>query len=180
MILFNDKNHYNLAKVLRDHGNSPQKKYWHEHIGYNYRMINMQAAIGLAQLERADEIIKKKIEIGNLYMKHLENIKGIYFVQPQPDIVNTFWLFSVVIDKQEFGMNFDELMVKLKESDIDSRPLFYPIHMMPPYKLYSVESKFSNAIYIGENGFSLPSSLRLSVKEIAYICSEIRIIATNN
>ena len=181
MIVFKNKELYNKAKILRDHGMIPEKKYWHELIGYNYRMTNMQAAVGVAQLEKVNEIVEKKIKIGKLYQNFLRNIPGVRLVEENSYSVNTYWLFTVILAK-EMGWNKNKIQQKLLNNGIESRNLFYPLHIMPPYKKYlSDKDIFPVSEYLSENGLSLPSSLFINendVKEIAKIIFEMYEINT--
>ncbi len=181
MIVFKDEELYNKAKILRDHGMLPEKRYWHQYVGYNYRMTNMQAAVGVAQLEKAEEIIEKKIKIGKMYRRVLENIPGIKLVEDKPDISNTYWLFSIITEK-EMGWDKNKIQQKLLDNGIETRNLFYPLHIMPPYKKFlSHCEKFPVSEYLSENGFSLPSSTLINetdIMEIAKIISETYEIST--
>ena len=167
IVLFKDEQVYQRAVQLRDHGMSPSKRYWHEYVGYNYRMTNLQAAVGVAQMERIDEIIERKIEIGELYKKNLNTVDGITLPVEIDDRTNTHWLFTALIDK-EFGINRHELIGKMKQNGIDLRPVFYPLHEMPVYKEYG-RGSYDQATKIAYHGISFPSSLTLSDKDIEEI-----------
>jgi len=119
-------------RVLRDHGMSKTKRYWHDVIGYNYRMTNLQAAIGLAQLERIDEIHKNR----KLYEKNYKEIldpKSFTFQQDIDNRTRITWLVSVLLDE---NINREEYIKKLKTKGIDGRPFFYPLSDMEIYKEY--------------------------------------------
>ena len=173
MIVFKNEYDYKKAKILRDHGMNPNKIYWHDYIGYNYRMTNLQAAIGYAQLEKADQIIMNKINNAELYRKFLKNIPGIKFIEESPNIKNTYWLITIIIDEELFGIDRNSLSVLLKKSGIDSRPVFYPIHAMPPYQKFNL-GKFPISDYISKNGLSLPSSVTLTEEMIQRISTCIK------
>ena len=172
MVVFKSKELYEKAKILRDHGMLPQKRYWHEYLGFNYRMTNLQAAVGLAQLERANEIIEKKIHIGKMYLKALKDISGVSLVKENPKSINTYWLFSLVLEKEK-GWNKNLLQQKLQDNGIETRNLFYPLHIMPPYKKYlNKEDNFPVSEYLSANGLSLPSStliIKDDIEEISNI-----------
>lgn len=170
MIIFKNEEDYKKAKILRDHGMNPEKIYWHDYIGYNYRMTNLQAAIGYAQMEKMDEIVKKKIINANRYKKFLQNIPGVKFVKDYKNVKNTYWLVTIIIDENKFGATRDQLKEYLRKNKIDSRPVFYPIHQMPPYKNFNIDN-YPNSIYASENGLSLPSSCVLDKKSISRICN---------
>ena len=158
---------YQMMAILRDHGMTPENRYWHEYIGYNYRMTNLQAALGVAQLERLDYFINRKREIAAKYKKYLEN-----YVTPHPTGDNykgTYWLYSILAkDKDERELLIDFLYRK----GIDTRRFFYPVHLMPPYiQLNKGDYRFS--VNTSERGINLPSSVKLSSEDVSYICESI-------
>ncbi len=172
MITFKDKKLYQKAKTLRDHGMDPEKTYWHNHIGFNYRMTNMQAAIGLAQIERVEEILNKKIEIAEYYKANLKPIPGISFVPDDSNYLNTYWLVTIIVEPSVFGKTRDQVVHTLRNFNIDSRPVFYPIHIMPPYR-HLANTDFTNSNFISNNGLSLPSSLNLTTEDIDRVCNTL-------
>ena len=170
MIVTNNKEVYEKAKILRDHGMEPDKKYWHPYIGYNYRMTNLQAAIGLAQIEKINMIIDRKITIARLYREKLKDLKKIS-LSPQNDwSTNVYWMFSILINDTSSFIQRDQFIDFMQKQKIETRPFFYPIHQMPPY--------FSNISLpvcekISQNGINLPSYTEISEKEIYRICDKI-------
>lgn len=165
MITTNDKVLYEKMKKLRDHAMSSDKRYWHDEIGYNYRMTNLQAALGLAQLERIDDLIAKKIEIFKWYKQALKNEKKITLNYTTEGTKNVYWMICVEIDGySEVERNI--LMQKLKIAGIDSRPYFYPVSDMPMYK--KVDTPIAHSIY--QKGINLPSYIGLTEKEVQSIC----------
>lgn len=157
-------------RFLKDHSMDPKKRYWHPKIGFNFRMTNIQAAIGVAQLEQIDKFIKKREEHERLYRGLLKDIKGISF-QPKTGWASpVYWMHSVLIEK-EFGVSRDDVMKKLRAAGIDSRPFFYPNHVLPPY---DTKEKLPVAEEIAAKGINLPSSVKLSEEDIKRICNEIK------
>lgn len=170
MITTNDEALYERAKFLRDHAMSKEKRYWHTEVGYNYRMTNIQAALGLAQLERIDEIIRKKRQIFEWYREYLKDIAGIKLNPEKEWAKNVFWMVCLLVE------NFDEdkrdrFMRFLREKGIDTRPFFYPCSMMPMYKNSKIKNKVSYEIY--KKGIILPSGYNLTEEEVKWICQEI-------
>lgn len=155
---------------LRDHGMSKQRRYWHPIIGYNYRMTNIQAALGVAQMERIDSMIARKRCIARWYNASLGKIQGITLPPEEPWGETVYWLYSVLIE-DGFGVGRDEVMARLKAVGIDSRPFFYPMHVLPPY--YFNEQQFPVAEALSRKGISLPSGVTLREDQIERICSEI-------
>src|ERR1700756_517052 len=151
MVFFKDKKVYEKAIILRDHGMSKEKKYWHDYVGFNYRMTNMQAAIGCAQMERINEFVAAKRKLADFYNKILGQI-GCFVLPPQENwAVNGYWLYTVLL-KKDAGISRDALMDKMLKNGVETRPAFFPLHQMPPYKNYPTRSNFENAGLISEQG----------------------------
>lgn len=165
MIFFKDKNVYEKALILRDHGMSKEKKYWHDYVGFNYRMTNMQAAIGCAQLERIHEFIEQKRKLAAFYNKILTGTNCFILPPQEPWAVNGYWLYTAVL-KEKVGITRDLLMEKMLKNGIETRPAFYPLHQMPPYKKYPTKSNFQNAERISVQGISFPSSVNITQPEL--------------
>lgn len=170
MLTTNDEKLYEKAKFLRDHAMSKEKRYWHTEIGFNYRMTNIQAALGVAQLERIDELINKKRQIFQWYKEFLSDIEGIRLNPEKEWAKNVFWMVCLVLEK-DFGLSRDELMLKLKEKGIDTRPFFYPISSMP---MYGGNCKNKNSKYLSQRGMNLPSGVSLTKEDIMYISDVLR------
>ena len=167
MVLFKSKETSERARILRDHGMNPTKKYWHDVIGYNFRLTNVQAAIGVAQIERLDEIVSKKINIGESYIDLLKDHKiAEQIPKRHKDIQNSYWIFSFLLNKK---FKREKVMNELLELGVETRPVFYPLHTMPPYKNFKKSSSLENSINISKQGLSLPSSPTLSDFNIKYI-----------
>jgi perosamine synthetase len=172
MVLFQDEETYQRAAQLRDHGMSPSRRYWHDEVGYNYRMTNMQAAVGVAQMERIDEIVERKVQIGEKYRRQLSDVEELKMPAKLDDRKNTYWLFTAVLG-DDTQIERDTLISKMKKNGIDLRPVFYPLHEMPPYKEYGY-GVFGNAEKTSEGGVSFPSSVTLSSNDIDEICNIFR------
>jgi len=157
-------------RILRDHGMNPNRKYWHDVVGFNYRMTNMQAALGVAQLGKIEQIIEIKRKNADLYDSLLKNMNGITLPPEEKWAKNVCWMYSVLIE-DDYGISRDDLMKKLEREGIDSRLLFYPIHTMPPYRNY--DGDFPIAEVLSKKGMSLPSSAKLKKEEIEMICNYI-------
>ena len=160
-------------RILRDHGMSKEKKYWHNIIGFNYRMTNLQAAMGVAQLKKLDKFIEKKRKIAKWYKEGLKELeeKGLIKLHPEMKWAKCiYWIYSILIE-DKFGISKEELMKKLEERGIETRPLFYPIHILPPYKN---DEKFPVAEEISKKGISLPSSVALDKERVDKIIKEIK------
>ena len=177
MLIFEDEKLAKKSRILRDHGMDPNNKYWHEYTGYNYRLTNLQAAVGLAQLERFKNIVDKKIAISNWYKIELSKFKWIAQEPSNIDMVlNSNWLFTIVLADD---INKDKLIKKLLERGIETRRVFYPLHQMPPFKTYNSSKNLLESERLSKNGISLPSSVNLQRNDIIYIVKVIDEVIRN-
>lgn len=149
------------ARILRDHGMSREKKYWHPVIGYNFRMTNLQAAIGLGQMKKLERLIEIKRGLADYYRKGLEGQEGLRIPHEAPWAKSVFWLFSLIFEPRE-GKSRDGLIAYLSRFGVESRPVFYPIPDMPPYK---GSGDYPTSSRISRGGLSLPSGYRLRSEE---------------
>ncbi|MBW1678415.1 MAG: DegT/DnrJ/EryC1/StrS aminotransferase family protein [Deltaproteobacteria bacterium] len=168
MVVTNDETLYERAIHYRGQGLAKYREYWHDVLGYNYRMTNICAAIGLAQLEMANEILKRKRIISEWYKKELEDIP-VEFHQEKEYVKHSYWMCSILV---ELTKDRDPLRGCLREEGIETRPIFYPIHTMPMYCLKFQRHPVAESI--GWRGINLPSYPSLGVEEIERICSVIR------
>ena len=140
-------------KELRDHGMAPGKRYWHERVGFNGRMTNLQAAIGTGQLQRFGEIVERNRRIDSLYRRHLLGIPGVQFPSaPANHVEPAIWLVSVLVPPARR----DPLIAAAKATGIELRPFFYPLSAMPPYRRYGRTGANSQAL--SQSGINLPTS----------------------
>ncbi len=168
MVVSNDYYMYDKAYHLKMHGVSTVREYWHDVIGYNYRMTNICAAIGLAQLERADEIIKKKRAIADLYNKNLKGLPVTPHSEAK-DTVHSFWMYSIMTESVKVR---DALRKHLADKGVETRPTFYPVHTMPMFTHQYQKIKVAEEIAI--RGMNLPSWPELSSEQVLEVCSVIR------
>lgn len=180
MISFKEKKYYKVAKTLRDHGMSSKKKYWHNFVGYNYRMTNMQAAVGLAQMERVKFFMKQKKNMAKKYRSYLNSNKKIYFSKNYPDTKSSYWLYYIRL-KEKTSKARDKIINLLLKNGIEARNCFYPVHLMKPYKKYfSKKNNLDVSIKISKSIIALPSSVNLGDKEIKNICANLNMILNKN
>ena len=171
MVVTDDEALADRVKLFKDHGMDPTKKYWHPVIGFNYRMTNVHAAIGVGQLEEIESIIQRKLIIAKEYENNLKDIPGIGLPPNEKWAKNVYWLYSILVDEELFGMHRDDLIRALKNSQIETRPFFPPLHTQPIYKT-SITLEVAEKLSL--MGISLPSSSNLSLKEVQRVCSTIR------
>jgi len=174
MIVTNNKAVADKIRLLRDHGQDKVKRYYHKVIGYNYRMTNMQAAVGLAQLERINEFIKKKREIAELYNKLLKGVPGLILPTETKLAKNVYWMYCLIIDLP-YPKTRDQLIKILDKENIETRPFFYPLHVLPPYR---TSGDFNTASYLSKHGINLPSAVTIKEKDIVKVTNIIRRYAT--
>jgi len=171
MVLFKDELHFNKAQLIKNHGMTEKNRYWHEVVGNNYRLTNMQAAIGLAQLERIDKIINKKRKLAKVYSEILKDVDQIEMLPEEHNQkLHSNWLFTVVFKEIEFK---DQIKKFLESINIDTRPMFYPLSDMPIYKKYS-RGDISISKSLSYRGLSLPSSYSLEEEEAESIAKNIK------
>lgn len=171
MVVFKNKTDATRAKLIRSHGFSPNKRYWHESWGTNMRMTNLQAAIGVAQLERVESLVNKKIDIAKLYISNLNKYipNEISFPKENLESINSHWLFAVLLPK---GISVEKIQSTLESKHIETRRFFYPLHLQPAFSKYKY-GELQNASLIFERGICLPSSTTLTNLDIQYICQEL-------
>jgi len=156
----------NRMRILRDHGMTPDRKYWHDIIGFNYRMTNLQAALGVAQLRKIDLLINKKRHIATSYKKLLQNLPAVTPAPEMPWAKNVYWLYSVLLKK---GLR-DKIMKHLEGEGIETRPFFHPIHILPPYRRNLALPVAQN---LSSKGLNLPSGPRLLENQIQEIVESL-------
>lgn len=174
MVVFRDPEAAAHVRVLRDHGMTPGRRYWHDVIGFNYRLTSLQAALGVAQLERVAHLLSRKTKIASAYRRRLGCIEGLILPAQLPPAFNSYWTFSMIVDSDRLGICRDEIVNRLERANIETRPLFYPLHIMPPYRAYAAGQDFPNSEWLSANGLSLPSSVRLRREEMDFICQVLR------
>ena len=177
MIVTNKKDIYEKCKSLRNLSFSKSyfDRYNHDDIGWNYRMTNMQAALGCGQLKSINKIVKRKREIGNLYYKHLKRNKHLLFQENKNSYSkNIYWVFGVLLKKNSRSKR-DFLMRALLRNKIDTRPFFLSMNKQKIFKKMKIfsKSKMPNSEYLSNNGFYLPSGLGISNNEIRYVCTTL-------
>ena len=154
---------------LRDHAMSKERRYYHPEVGYNYRLTNIQAALGLGQLERIDRILARKREIAALYAARLAGQEGITGSPEAPWARNVYWMYSVLIE-DSFGLTRDEVMAGLRAGGVDTRNFFHPIHTLPPYN-QGLSLPVSEDV--AARGINLPSYPSLTDDQVVFICDTL-------
>lgn len=164
MITTNNSEWNRRLRKMKNQGNHETIRYYHDVLGYNYRMTNIQAAIGCAQMERIDSILDKKKNILNWYKKFLTN--KVEFQKVYHHSTSSYWMVSFLLPK---GIDRDNLMEKLAEKGIETRPFFLPIHKMPFYE----KANHPVTENISRRGMNVPSYPDLNENDVEYICKAI-------
>ena len=174
MISTNNKKLFEKCKSLRNLCFGKINRFDHDDIGWNYRMTNIQAALGLSQIQNLDYTIKRKMEIGKLYYKELGKNKNIYMTPPSISYSkNIYWVVGILIKNKKVLAS--KIIKKLKNYGISSRAFFWPMHEQKVFKKMKLfkGKKYPNSSYLGRYGFYIPSFLEIKNSEIRYISSII-------
>jgi perosamine synthetase len=164
MLTTNDDGLAERARMLRDHGMSQTERYWHETVGFNYRLTNLQAAVGVAQMERIETLLAQRAAVGGHYKELLKGNQCIELPGEVPWAQPVTWLYTVLLQE---GINRDQVIKRLESAGIDSRPCFYPVHSLPPY---AVQERFPVAEALSRRGLSLPTWALMGQDQIERIC----------
>jgi perosamine synthetase len=168
MIVTDDDELAETCRSLRNLCFQPQKRFVHERLGWNLRMTNVQAALGLAQLERLDEFVVKKRSIGDLYTERLKDLRGIQLPLAHTEYAdNIYWVYGLILD-DAIGFDAEDAMKRLAAKGIGSRPFFYPMHLQPVLRrmgLFNGEN-YPAAERLYRKGLYIPSGLALNNAQI--------------
>jgi perosamine synthetase len=174
VVTTNDEAIAQAARELRDHAFSPERHFWHRRLGFNYRMTNLQAAVGLAQVERREELVARRLDHARRYRELLRAVDGL---QLPPELEGgVMWMFGVTVSAP-FGIDRDELRRRLAARGVETRTFFVPLHLQPIYYRRFAGQRYPVAEELGRTGLYLPSGPRLSEDDIAYVAGAIRAAA---
>jgi perosamine synthetase len=167
MVVANDDTLADRMRRVKGQGQSATRRYWHVELGFNYRMTNICAAIGLAQMERIDQLLARKQAIASIYRSCLSDLP-VKFQELQEGVDSSNWLVSLLLPK---GVDRDKVMNSMRDRSVDSRPVFYCAHHMP---MYQQEDCFTNAEDVAARGISLPSYPALSDGDVRRVADTVR------
>jgi perosamine synthetase len=173
MLVTNDAALADRARLLRDHAMDPVRRYWHGEVGYNFRLTNIQAALGLAQVERMGEFLARKREVAQRYRAGLDGIAGLRLQREMAWARSSWWMSTVELDSA-FGVGRDLLARALAARGVDTRPVFLPVHTLPPYREQQV---LHNAQRIARQALTLPSAASLTAEDQDYVIACVREIS---
>lgn len=173
MLLTDNESIYLRVESLKNQAFIKEKRFYHEDLGFNYRMTNLQAAVGLAQIEQLEKFVSKKRMIGDLYQEGLSSIRNIQLpIKQTPYAANIYWAFGLVL-KDSLEGKAQEVTAELKKLGIDTRPFFFPLHKQPIIKKLGFADNdipLKNAEYLGNNGFYLPNGLGIDLQQVEKVC----------
>ena len=170
MLVTNNPSLFEKAKKIWDQGRNPSKAFWIDSEGVKFKMSNVQAAIGLGQIERVDELIAMKRRLFSWYEEFLSEVPNIRLNKEVEGAKSIYWMSSLILN-EESSVKRDELIKELKSRNIDSRPVFPAISQYPIWPLKQQPKQ--NAKFVGENAINLPSGVCLNKEKIVYICKNI-------
>jgi perosamine synthetase len=180
MITTSNREIARLAWNLRDHAFSEERHFWHKYVGFNYRMTNLQAAVGLAQVEQLDDFVAGRRHNAAEYTSRLRDIPGIT-TPPEADWAkNVYWMYGILVDEAEYGMGRDQLRAELAAHGIETRTFFIPMHCQPIYWETFYGQRYPVAERLCRDGFYLPSSSSLPMEELRYVTDVIRSVCPNS
>ncbi|NNE01248.1 MAG: DegT/DnrJ/EryC1/StrS family aminotransferase [Pirellulaceae bacterium] len=182
MVVTDDDEIAERCRGLRNLCFQPGRRFVHDELGWNYRMTNLQAAVGLAQLENLDQHVERKRQIGTRYREQLKDVDGIRLPLPRTDDCdNIYWVFGIVMD-QESGIAVAEVVSDLAAKKIGTRPFFWPMHEQPVFEkmgLFAGE-RYPVAEHLARQGIYLPTGLGISDDQIDQVCQALKSSLTDN
>jgi perosamine synthetase len=178
MILTDDEELFEKCKSLRNLCFKPEKRFVHDHLGWNLRMTNLQAAIGLAQIERIEEFVEKKRNMGKMYDTYFKDLKFVKLPLKSTDYAeNIYWVYGIILDKS-LGISGEDMINKLNIAGVGCRPFFCPMHQQPVLKKLGL---FENEHYpisdlMYKYGFYIPSGMGLKENQIEEVAKIVKLI----
>lgn len=163
---------------LRDHGRPPgDRMFYNTEVAYKYKMSSMQAALGLAQLERIEELISRKRQIFAWYQDGLRDLNGAVLNNEAPGIRNTYWMVTVIVD-QRYGLQKEQLLEQMSQEYIDCRPFFHPLSSLPAYQnlneAHRARRRNTVSYRLSPYGINLPSGLNMTQEKVGYVCNVLK------
>lgn len=178
MVLTDDTHLFERMRVLRDHGREPEdKSFYNREIGYKYRMSDLQAAVGLGQLERIDELVARKRQIFAWYEARLRDLPGVHLNCEPAGTQNAYWMVTATFDTRS-GLRGEYVRRALTTAGIDSRPFFHPLSSLPAFDHFASAhaARARNAVSydLSPRGINLPSGLKLCEDDVDRVCAQLR------
>lgn len=172
MVVTDDAELADRVRQLKEQGMDPNRRYWFPIIGYNYRMTNIAAAIGLAQVEKIEWHIQRRVEVAQWYREQLRGVPGLYWQVEKPWARHVYQFFTVVLD-DDSRLSRDHLIAHLAERGIEGRPVVFPMHALPPYAEFSRGETYPVADRISRGGINLPTWAGLTLEDVHQVCDSL-------
>lgn len=179
MLVTDDDALHERVQFLRDHGRTKAnyRNFLNTEVAYKYRMSSLQAAFGLGQIERIDELLARKKEIFDWYAERLADVRGLQLNPEPPGFVNTYWMTTILLD-EDYGLTSQDLMAAFAEQAIDVRPFFHPLSSLPAFsdtpEATAARKRNRTAYELSPRGANLPSAMRLTEAQVDRVCSVLR------
>jgi perosamine synthetase len=169
----NSKILYEKMLTIRNNGMDPNNRYWHDIVGCNFRMTNMQAALGVAQIKKLDKFISKKRQIAYWYMEEVkkQKVEG-YYQREKKGMRSIWWMFTLILPKID---DMRKLISYLESRDMASRPIFFPLSTMPAFSKVRKSKTLKSSLELAGKGISLPTNLKLERKDVREVVNAIRL-----
>jgi len=174
MVLTDDPELAEKARSLRNLCFQSNRRFYHEELGFNFRLTNVQAALGLAQIERIGDIVARKRWIGQEYTRRLKGIEGLQLPVEEQWARNVYWMYGAVLS-EERGMDASQFAQKLRELGVDTRPFFLGMHEQPVFhkRHLFLNERYPVAERLARQGLYLPSGLALTDEQLAHVCNVV-------
>ncbi|HYE32343.1 MAG TPA: DegT/DnrJ/EryC1/StrS family aminotransferase [Methylomirabilota bacterium] len=179
LLATDDEALFSRILFLRDHGRPPgDRMFYNTEVAQKYKMSSMQAALGLAQLERVEELITKKRQIFSWYQTNLRDVPGIRLNAEPPGTKNSYWMNTVILDQSRYALTKVQLMDLMSQASIDTRPFFHPLSSIPAYadkpEAANARNRNKVAYEISGSAINLPSGLNLTEDQVRYVSESLR------
>lgn len=173
MLVLRDSTLSKKARLMRSHGFSVSNRYWHEQWGSNFRLTNMQAAVGVGQMSKIDNFLSKKREIAKFYYDQLSPLENRFlrFNRNAENLSDSFWLTTIHLENPS---QLTSLIDFLDDFRIETRRFFYPLHIQPAFSKYRGELDYPISVKLFESGLCLPSSTKITIPELEYVVRKIK------
>jgi perosamine synthetase len=175
MVVTDDAALAEKCRRLKDLAHAPGRRFLHTELAFNYRMTNVQAAIGLAQLEEIDRYIALKRKMADAYRERLSGVRGLTLPAEMPWARSVYWMYAILVE-EEFGLTRDEFSARLREAGIDTRTFFIPVHEQPVFAGDPAHrgAAFPVSDELSKKGLYLPSGLALTGRQIKEVCRAVK------
>lgn len=171
MFVTNDDAMASHVRQLRSHGMDPKRRYWFPMVGYNYRMTNICAAIGLAQLENIDFQLRRRREVVSWYLEEFASVPGVFWQAEHAPARHAWWMFTAVL-ADSLAVDRDGIMLALRDHGIETRPVVIPMHQLPPYRHLAFGSSLPVSDRLARRGINLPTWAGISREDVSFICEK--------